>query len=338
MSPYCSVAKSRKDKPPCGHWLSLQISSSGKHNAQWTQALKACLVARGSLQSGKSEFLVRPQLPGFVLMDVLGAWTSSVSDLATQFSDSKPYEHVVIHNFFKDSIANALCEEFPTPKSGAAHDWKHYDNPIEQKYSLNNLSELPTTQGVFDALQSAASLQLFSSLTTIKDLEADPLLHGAGLHAYPCRGKLDVHLDYQIHPVTGRERRVNLIVYLNRDWKNEWGGELELWDAARSTCVEKINCGWNTAVLFRTSDLSYHGLPTPLKCPEGQFRKSLAIYYVSPPRAGLQPRPKAQFFPNPMQDVDSKLFRLYEIRKTRLISPEDLTSWPTWREEGGKWW
>lgn len=95
---------------------------------------------------------------------------------------------------------------------------------------------------------------------------------------------------------------------------------------------------WNTAILFRTSDISYHGLPEPIKCPEGIYRKSIAIYYVSKPRENLIERYKAEFFPKPNQYVNEKLNKLYNIRKERLITEEDLKEYPNWENDGNGYW
>ena len=148
-----------------------------------------------------------------------------------------------------------------------------------------------------------------------------------------------MHLDYSLHPVTGKERRLNLILYLNDGWDESWGGELELWDGTFTSCRVKVPPLFNRAVLFRTSDLSYHGLPRPLRCPKTTGRKSLAVYYVSPPRVGVTHRLKAEFRPLPHQPHDEPLLRLYDIRKTRVLTAEDLdTIWPTWQQDGGGFW
>ena len=88
-------------------------------------------------------------------------------------------------------------------------------------------------------------------------------------------------MDYCIHPISGKERRCNLIVYLNQDWKSEYGGDLELWDETLTKKTNLISTAWNTAVIFKTNNLSYHGLPRAISCPEGSFRKSLAILRIS---------------------------------------------------------
>jgi hypothetical protein len=71
------------------------------------------------------------------------------------------------------------------------------------------------------------------------------------------------------------------LIYLNRDWREEYGGHLELWNAAMTQCDVRVLPVFNRAVIFSTTDRSFHGHPDPLKCPEGMTRKSMALYYYS---------------------------------------------------------
>lgn len=262
-----------------------------------------------------------------------GDWQARTAELRHQFDAALPFPHVVIPNFFADDTATALEADFPLRPDSS---WHHYDNPIEQKYALRDFTGLPVIQNVFDCLQSPEFVQLMRSVTGIPGLATDPCLHGAGLHAYPRGGKLDIHLDYSLHPVTGMERRVNLIVYMNREWTYA-GGHLQLFNEKLEP-LQSLAPAFNTAVLFRTSDESYHGLPEPIDCAPDVFRKSVAVYYVSEPRAGVTHRLKAEFFPKPGQSVEPRLRRLYDIRPHRLITPEDLADWPTWRSDGCGFW
>lgn len=269
--------------------------------------------------------------------EIFGNWilSSNVANLNASFCTASPYEHVIIPNFFQEDVATALHASFPDPMvANTQHDWKHYDNPIEQKYTLNDFQNLPIVKKTFDLLQSEAVVDAITAITGIAGLESDPYFHGAGIHAYPRRGKLDMHLDYSIHPISKKERRVNLIIYLNPSWKEEYGGHLELWDASMKEHTKVIAPSWNTAVLFRTNNISFHGLPRPIQCPVGDYRKSLAIYYVSEPTPAAKPRYKAEFFPYPNQPVNASLARLYDIRKHRVLTAADLEDWPTWRDEG----
>jgi len=256
-------------------------------------------------------------------MDVFGDWKLSGS-----FNDGEPFEHIVIENFLKNPIP------IPDPETF----WHVYDNPIERKTLTNNLNKYPDWKHIVDAMQSPEFVSKLAQITGISNLESDPHLHGAGLHATPRLGKLDIHLDYMIHPISKKERRLNIILYMNETWDESWGGDLELWNDTRTRCVKKVSPKWNTAIIFKTSDLSYHGHPKPLECPEGVYRKSLAVYYVSDPRDVENPRYKAEFFPVPEQVVDPRLAKLYSIRKLRLIEPSDLEDWPNWKNEGNGYW
>ena len=253
-------------------------------------------------------------------MDIFGSWQRTYPDSVRM--ESFPYPHVIVDDFFDAAFAESLASEFKDP----IHDpqWMQYWNPIEKKYARTDFRNLFATQRAFEALQSNHFVDMLQTMTSIPDLECDPLLHGAGLHYHPREGKLDMHLDYSIHPSTGKERRLNLIVYLNREWKTSWGGALELWDADFISCRKAIDPTWNRAVLFRTSDLSFHGMPTPLMCPEEFGRKSLAIYYVSPPRPNVKHRAKAEFRPLPWQPMSDRLRTLYEIRSHRRLEDADL--------------
>jgi Rps23 Pro-64 3,4-dihydroxylase Tpa1-like proline 4-hydroxylase len=270
---------------------------------------------------------------------MLGNWINDIELLAKQFSEAKPFEHVVLNNFLRDDIAELLYTKFPTPIKNTDLNWYYYNNPIEKKYALNDFSsdELETYKNIFNFLQSDEFVNYIKHVTGIENLEIDPYLHGAGLHLYPSNGKLDMHLDYSIHPKTGKERRVNIIYYLNKGWDDIWGGDLELRDPALSEESKvKISPKFNSAVLFRTCDVSFHGIPTPIKCPENQFRKSIAIYYVSEARENSDRRFKAKFYPLPGQPLSEELQNLYDIRSTRLITKDDLMN--GWERMGNGYW
>lgn len=270
---------------------------------------------------------------------MFGTWTQSVETYRKQFQEAKPFNHCVIPGFLEESLAKELAATFPTPKNSPELTWHFYNNPLERKYACNDFSHERTAliRRVFDALQTEELLKYLKQITDIPDLETDPTLHGAGIHFYPHNGKLDIHLDYNIHPKLNKERRINIIYYLNESWNTAWGGDLNLFSTDLDTTkTASITPQWNTAAVFRTSDISYHGLPEPMRCPEGEGRKSLAIYYISPVRKNATPRYKAEYLPRPGQPVSQELAKLYEIRKTRLIQGEDL--WEGWESEGNGYW
>lgn len=272
--------------------------------------------------------------------ETFGPWASaSLDELGKSFIGADPFPHVVLDNFFSAETLAGMAAEYPLGDHLTTEGWFRYWNPMEKKFAFNKFEKKPFTKSVIDCLQSDAFVALMKKVSGIMDLESDPHLHGAGLHFHPTGGKLDMHLDYSVHPVSGLERRLNLIVYLNPAWKAEWGGALEFWDAAFTGCRAAPACLYNRAVLFQTSDISYHGIPKPISCPEGEGRQSLAIYYLAPLREGAAQRLKAQYRPLPGQPVRPKHEALYKIRPTRLIAPEDL--WEGWETDPagkGYWW
>jgi len=119
-------------------------------------------------------------------------------------------------------------------------------------------------------------------LTGINNLQKDDHLEGGGIHQSTKGGYLNIHADFTVHPHHRHwQRRINLLVYLNKDWEEDWGGKLELWDKEMKGCVEKILPGFNRCVIFNTDPDSYHGHPEPMTCPEDRFRRSIALYYYT---------------------------------------------------------
>ena len=131
------------------------------------------------------------------------------------------------------------------------------------------------------ALNSASFLKFLEGLTGIEKLIGDPQFEGGGLHQIPAGGKLAIHIDFNKHLYYGLERRLNLLIYLNKNWREEYGGHFELWDHGITRMITKVAPVFNRVVIFSTSRFSYHGHPDPLRCPPDVTRKSLALYYYT---------------------------------------------------------
>jgi len=252
------------------------------------------------------------------------------ASLAKAFQTARPYPHIIIHEFLNAECAEACAAQFPSK-----HDphWNVYFNPMEIKLANSKADTIPEAlrELILHYLQHPHVLRVFESITGIPGLEADPFMHGAGIHCHPYGGKLDVHLDYGIHPLSGKERRLNLILYLSKGWKEEYGGGLQLWDDKMQRCERTCPCAFNTAVLLRTSDLSYHGMPDPLRCPPDNPRNSVAVYYLSNPRQDIQHRYKASYVKRPDDPSDEHMDFLRKVRVERRLTPEDLQGWcPSW--------
>lgn len=198
------------------------------------------------------------------------------------YASASPYPHTVMDDFMPEGVLDAVLGEFPDPKRG---DWFEFDSATERKLATKDDSAMgPVTRQVLAQLNSAAFIDFLERLTGIKGLVPDPHFVGGGLHQIEPGGHLKVHADFNRHKRTNLERRLNVLIYLNRDWKDEYGGAFELWNEDMTACVEKVMPYFNRCVVFSTTSTSYHGHPDPLACPEGMTRRSMALYYYSKDR------------------------------------------------------
>lgn len=200
--------------------------------------------------------------------------------LADCFRSATPFPHVVIDRLFADEVLEGILEAFPAPEDEA---WTRFDNRHEKK--LGNFGHLfqadPAIARFLHAMNSPAMLEFLEALTGIDGLVPDPYFGGGGLHQIVRGGFLKVHADFNWHPKLKLDRRLNMLIYLNKEWKEEYGGYLELWDRQMSRAEKLILPTFNRTVVFATTDFSYHGHPWPLSCPEGVTRKSVSLYYYS---------------------------------------------------------
>jgi 2-oxoglutarate-Fe(II)-dependent oxygenase superfamily protein len=189
-------------------------------------------------------------------------------------------------DFLPEHALDEVLAEFPSPHGA---DWFAFDSPLERKLATKDDSTMgPATRHLLGELNSAAFIDFLERLTGIEGLVPDPHFVGGGLHQIEPGGHLKVHADFNRHPRTTLERRLNVLVYLNRDWKDEYGGAFELWSEDMSTCEARVMPYFNRCVVFSTTSTSFHGHPEPLACPEGHTRKSIALYYYSKDRPADQ--------------------------------------------------
>jgi hypothetical protein len=192
---------------------------------------------------------------------------------------ARPFPHVVIDGLFPDDRLRAVLAEFPAPDE---IEWRRFDNATEKKLGYWHESTLrPTLQLFLYEMNSPPVLQFLEVLTGIRGLIPDPYFGGAGPHQIVPGGFLKVHVDFNRHPLLNLDRRLNLLVYLNEGWTDEYGGHLELWPPDMTRCERRILPVFNRTVVFGTTDASFHGHPGPLTCPPGESRKSLSFYYYT---------------------------------------------------------
>ena len=220
-----------------------------------------------------------------------------------------------------------VVADFPIPNKDvfrlsaevdSVKSWHTYNSPLEKKRTNCNWNDFGAgIYSFFTAMCSPAVTEAVANLFEIDGLVPDVGLHGGGVHVAGFGDKLNVHQDYAIHPKVGLRRVVNAIFYVEPKWSPLFGGGLELWsgDDQPVVCRQRLDALFNSMVLFRTDQGSWHGFPDPLWCPDGVLRKSLAMYYLAPVVDSTPQRFRANYAPAADQVGDSEVLGLIEARR-----------------------
>jgi hypothetical protein len=255
------------------------------------------------------------------------------STLATdreRYASAAPFSHVVLDGLLDQGAFERACSGFP-PIDEAS--WKSYLHINERKYA----NQKPDTwdaalREIHRELSSDRFVAYLEQLTGFSGLLADPEMDGGGLHQSFRGGYLNLHADFTSHHThLDWRRRVNILVYLNREWDADWGGQLEFWDQDRSRCVERVAPIGNRLVVFTTDETSYHGHPDPMTCPNHVGRQSLALYYFQRESDPLTQATDYRARPDDGINavsiyLDKKMLSVYDVVKRRLNLRDDFAS------------
>lgn len=225
------------------------------------------------------------------------------------YVNATPYPHIVLEDFLPESVLQRVDSEFPARQRGK---FNHEQSRLKTAYQTEMIQSSFITN-LLSALNSSQFLGFLENLTGIKQLISDPHYAGAGLHESARGGHLSIHADFNVHPTLPLRRRLNLILFLNRDWKEEFGGHLELWHRDMSECAKRVLPTVGVAAVFNTNEDSYHGHPKPLTCPEDRYRRSLATYYFTAFDDPSLERKTTQFKPR-SGTADGNWKRKYSLR------------------------
>ena len=197
--------------------------------------------------------------------------------LNPQYLSNTPFPHIVIDNFLPGDCLRRVLNEFPKREPGRFAD---ANSNLKTGYQMEKIasSYITNLQNAFNSSQFIGYLE---ELTGIKGLIPDPHFVGGGLHETARGGHLSIHADFNIHPKLKLRRRLNLILFLNEGWQEQWGGHLELWEKDMSARRHSILPVMGRAVIFNTESDSFHGHPDPTQSPETVFRRSIALYYYT---------------------------------------------------------
>jgi hypothetical protein len=199
--------------------------------------------------------------------------------LAVSFQQASPFPHVVVDDVFPAMLLDDVLSEYPEPEDV---EWQSFNLPTELKLALADTDGMgPVTRHLLAEFNGQVFVDFLERLTGITGLIPDPHYEGGGLHQIRRDGFLKVHADFNRHNRLPLDRRINVLLYLNHDWPEAFGGHLELWNRTMTRCEQRILPVFNRMVVFATTDFAYHGHPDPLTCPSNRARRSMALYYYT---------------------------------------------------------
>ena len=200
--------------------------------------------------------------------------------LRDDFWNASPYPHIVVDDILPKALIDRVLVEFPAERN-ASDVIFNIGYGGEQKRQILPEDCNSFSRDLFHFFNSKPILDFLEGLTGIEGLLPDPHFAGGGYHETSRGGKLGVHADFRINETLHVQRRLNLLIYLNPEWNDEWLGQLELWTRDMKTCVKKVTPLLNRCVVFSTEADTWHGHPDPLNTPLDVKRRSIALYYYT---------------------------------------------------------
>ena len=192
--------------------------------------------------------------------------------LRLEYLLAKPYPYLVIDNFCDPEKLALLYANIPKLKN-KSRDYVFAHNKFEKA----NYGELG--QGFEELYKDLSSVEMnrFLSFIANETIFVDPANHGGGLHQGRENSFLDMHLDFNYHPLhKGWFRNMNLLLYMNKDWKPEYKGHLKLVDL-RTGEEKELEVPFNRMIIQQTRAYTLHGYDMT-NFPADQYRTSIATY------------------------------------------------------------
>jgi hypothetical protein len=242
--------------------------------------------------------------------------------LSGDYCFAEPFPSIVIDNFLPAELVSGLLAHFPREALAS-------DKVFEVGYAGHHKRQILPAEcddfcrRAFDFFNSQPFLEFLEGVSAIQGLLPDPYFEGGGFHEIKTGGKLGVHADFRLNERLHLSRRMNVIVYLNEDWRDEFGGCLELWSRDMKQRVKSIAPLMNRCVIFNTDADSYHGHPDALTTPEGVLRRSVALYYYTASKAVYEEVPNRSTMYAARPGDSAEIQR--EARKLRM--EQHLSQW-----------
>ncbi|MEO6747090.1 MAG: 2OG-Fe(II) oxygenase [Caldimonas sp.] len=265
--------------------------------------------------------------------------------LHEDYVSAQPFPHIVVDGVLPGDLPRRILANFPVEALASDTVFNiNYGGHFKRQVAPEDCNAF--VRELFHFFNSRPMLAFLEGLSGITGLLPDPYFEGGGFHEISTGGLLGIHADFRIHERLHLQRRLNLLIYLNENWQDEWNGRLELWDRKMQGCVKAISPLINRCVVFNTDADSYHGHPDPLATPPEVKRRSIALYYYTASKAVYRevPNLSTMYHARPTDSAAVRreaaafrateyfkdfappvLFRLYEKVRWRLHSKQRQT-------------
>ena len=226
-------------------------------------------------------------------LDVAAAQEAG-KELAEAYQAAAPFPHAVIDDFLPRAVIDYCLDHFPRDLDADGRAFDRDQERYKRSFQPDHLDDARLRE-LFYTFNARPFIKLVENVTGIKGLIPDPYFMGGGFHEIGQGGHLSVHADFNHHKPMNLERRVNVLIYLNDGWEDAYGGQLELWNEGMTERVKSVVPIANRCVMFSTTGESWHGNPNPIDHPDGQTRKSIALYYYTSTWDGSKADKTTQF-------------------------------------------
>lgn len=218
------------------------------------------------------------------------AHIDNLKHLSIEYSKNIPYPHIVLDDFLANDKAEILLKSHEEYFNNSESEKIDYSTLDAIKYASVGYPKVnEDSEEILEFFLGNEITSFLSTLTGIKEpLISDREFFGGGFHFINKGGYLNVHVDFNKHPKNKLDRRINIILFLNKEWKEEWNGDLQLWSTDGSEKVKGVFPRFNRAVIFSTTDFSWHGHPQELNTPTNVNRRTVALYYFSDGRPNIE--------------------------------------------------
>jgi hypothetical protein len=237
-------------------------------------------------------------------------------ELRHRVQSAVPFPSAVLDDFLDPAFARSVVDAFPTFGEAARVGRAFRSVNARRKIQVTDAETFAEpVKRLNEALAAPAFRDVLSHAFSIPDLLADDQLVGGGLHQTGPRGRLDVHVDFNLIAERGLHRRLNILVYFNDGWDPAWGGQIELWNRDVTECVRSYDPAFNRCLIFETSEISFHGVPE-VRCPDDVVRRSFAAYYytAAAPDGWDGTSHSTVFRPRPDEAVKGRLMQVQQLR------------------------